>query len=43
MRWLGSVTKSMDMNLSTALRAAVHGITKNQILLTEQQKETEHL
>ena len=34
MRWLDSVTKSMDMNLSTALRAAVHVVTKNQIWLT---------
>ena len=31
MRWLDRVTKSMDMNSSTALRAAVHGVTKNWI------------
>ena len=48
MRWLDSITDSLDMSLSTlrkivknreAWRAAVHGVTKNQGLATEQQQK----
>ena len=44
MRWLESITDSMDMNVSKlreivedreAWRAAVHGITKSQIRLSD--------
>ena len=47
MRWLDSITNSMDMTLSElqqtvkdreAQRAAVHGITVRHDLVTEQQK-----
>ena len=51
MRWLDSITDSMNMNLSKlqgivedrgALHAAVHGITKSQTYLaTEQQQNLE--
>ena len=46
MRWLDSSSDSMDMNLSKlwmivedrgVYRAAIHGVTKNQDLVTEQQ------
>ena len=44
MRWLDGITDSMDMSLSEvqemvkdreALRAAVHGVTKNQTQLSD--------
>ena len=44
MRWLDSITDSMDMNLSKlrkimknreTWRAAVHGVTKSQTLLSD--------
>ena len=44
MRWLGSITDLMDMNLSKfrelvmdreAWRAVVHGVTKSQTLLSD--------
>ena len=49
MRWLGGITDPMDMSLSKlqeivkdmeAWRAAVHGLSKNQTLLSDWTRET---
>ena len=46
MKWLDSITNSMDMNLSKLLKdreawhAAAHGVTKSQTQLTTEQQQS---
>ena len=48
MTWLGSITDSMDMNLSELeeivqdRRSVVHGVAKSQTQLSQQQQQKVH-